>query len=73
MAHPAVASKLPPFTLLEEPLLAFSPANPDEVDVHPLRGLVRYGLSLKAHLPASPPKLGWPPLGLKALSSGAAR
>jgi len=43
MANPALASKLPPFTLLEEPLLAFSPANPGEVDVHPLRGLVRYG------------------------------
>ncbi|HMZ84079.1 MAG TPA: hypothetical protein PLT94_15460 [Rhodocyclaceae bacterium] len=43
MANPALASKLPPFTLLEEPLLAFSPANSDEIDVHPLRGLVRYG------------------------------
>ncbi len=43
MANPALATKLPPFTLLEEPLLAFSPANPDEMDVHPLRGLVRYG------------------------------
>lgn len=43
MANPAMASKLPPYTLLEEPLLAFSPANPEENDVHPLRGLVRYG------------------------------
>lgn len=43
MARPALASKLPPFTLLEEPLLAFSPENSTEVDVHPLRGLVRYG------------------------------
>ncbi|MEH6999327.1 MAG: nuclease PIN [Limnobacter sp.] len=43
MAYTALASKLPPFTLLEEPLLAFSPANPEEIDVHPLRGLVRYG------------------------------
>lgn len=42
MAHPT-ASKLPPFTLLEEPLLAFSSANPNEVDTHPLRGLVKYG------------------------------
>lgn len=42
MSNPA-ASKLPPFTLLEEPLLVFSPANSREVDVHPLRGLVRYG------------------------------
>lgn len=42
MSNPA-ASKLPPFSLLEEPLLAFSPANSGEVDVHPLRGLARYG------------------------------
>lgn len=42
MSYPA-ASKLPPFTLLEEPLLSFSPANSGDVDVHPLRGLVRYG------------------------------
>lgn len=43
MANPASASKLPPFSLLEEPLLIFSPSNLDEVDVHPLRGLVRFG------------------------------
>ncbi|WP_231662983.1 hypothetical protein [Ralstonia solanacearum] len=35
-------SKFPPFTLLDEPLLAFSPADTKQVDVHPLRGLLRY-------------------------------
>ena len=43
MAHHPLASKLPPFTLLDEPLLAFSPEQSDDVDVHPLRGLSRYG------------------------------
>lgn len=43
MARPASASKLPPFTLLDEPLLTFSPEQSHEVDVHPLRGLIRYG------------------------------
>jgi len=43
MAHRPSASKLPPFTLLDKPLLAFSPEQPDDVDVHPLRGLTRYG------------------------------
>lgn len=43
MAASALASKLPPFTLLDEPMLSFSAANSDEADVHPLRGLVRYG------------------------------
>ena len=43
MANPASSSKLPPFTLLDEPKLSFSPSNSEEVDVHPLRGLVRYG------------------------------
>lgn len=36
-------SKLPPFVLLDEPKLAFSPSDETQVDVHPLRGLVRYG------------------------------
>jgi hypothetical protein len=43
MARPASFSKLPPFTLLDEPNLAFSPSDGMQVDVHPLRGLVRYG------------------------------
>lgn len=43
MAGAALSSKLPPFTLLGEPMLSFSAADADEADVHPLRGLVRYG------------------------------
>ncbi len=43
MAISPQASKLPPFTLLDEPLLAFSPSEASEVDVHPLRGLVKFG------------------------------
>lgn len=43
MASSAQASKLPPFTLLDEPLLSFSPSNAEQVDVHPLRGLVNFG------------------------------
>ncbi|MHC6158382.1 hypothetical protein ACVSQB_42560 [Bradyrhizobium elkanii] len=43
MANPAPTSKLPPFTLLDEPLLSFSPSDPKQVDVHPLRGLVNFG------------------------------
>ncbi len=39
----AVDSKLPPFTLLDEPLLSFSPTDAREVDVHPLRGLLNFG------------------------------
>ena len=57
MAHPAMASKLPPFTLLGEPLLAFSPANAGEVDAHPLRGLVRYGPFSKGSFAGFTPKL----------------
>ncbi len=37
------ASKLPPFTLLDEPVLSFSPEDNTKADVHPLRGLVRFG------------------------------
>ena len=43
MAASAQASKLPPFTLLDEPLLSFSSSDSSQVDVHPLRGLVNYG------------------------------
>ena len=37
MASSSQASKLPPFTLLDEPLLSFSPSDDTQVDVHPLR------------------------------------
>lgn len=43
MTGSARASQLPPFTLLDEPLLSFSSSNNSQVDVHPLRGLVNYG------------------------------
>lgn len=43
MASPAHASRLPPFTLLDEPLLSFSPSDARQIDVHPLRGLVNFG------------------------------
>ncbi|MFZ3127833.1 MAG: nuclease PIN [Rhodoferax sp.] len=43
MASSPQASKLPPFTLLEEPLLSFSPSDSSHTDVHPLRGLVNCG------------------------------
>lgn len=43
MASSPKASKLPPFTLLDEPLLSFSPSDNAQVDVHPLRGLVNFG------------------------------
>lgn len=43
MAGPAQSSMLPPFTLLDEPLLSFSPTDSSQVDVHPLRGLINYG------------------------------
>lgn len=41
MAIPS--SLLPPFTLLDEPLLAFSPSDERQTSVHPLRGLLNYG------------------------------
>lgn len=43
MVSPAQGSKLPPFTLLDEPLLSFSPLDAQQVDVNPLRGLVNFG------------------------------
>jgi hypothetical protein len=43
MANSSQASMLPPFALLDEPLLSFSPSDTRQVDVHPLRGLVNFG------------------------------
>src|SRR5215218_6849396 len=37
------AAKLPPFILLDEPLLAFASNKINATDLHPLRGLVRFG------------------------------
>lgn len=39
----ATSAKLPPYQLLDEPALAFSPEDKGKVDIHPLRGLLRYG------------------------------
>ncbi len=36
-------ARLPPYSLIDEPLLAFSPEDPRSTDVHPLRGLVNFG------------------------------
>lgn len=43
MATQGPASKLPPFSLLDEPLLSFSASDDRQVDVHPLRGLLNFG------------------------------
>lgn len=43
MAADYAAAKLPPFALLDEPLLAFAPSKSDSTDLHPLRGLLRLG------------------------------
>lgn len=43
MTNPALLAKLPPFTLLDEPDLSFSPSDATQVDVHPLRGLANFG------------------------------
>lgn len=37
------ASKLPPFTLLDEPLLAFASNKKESTHLHPLLGLLRFG------------------------------
>ena len=42
MNAPAKTTKLAPFTLLDEPRLAFSPSE-DHTHVHPLRGLLDFG------------------------------
>ncbi len=49
MANP-VLSELPPFTLLDEPGLSFSPSDTTQVDVHPLRGLLNFGRIRKDRL-----------------------
>lgn len=52
----AAESKLPPFTLLDEPQLAFAP-NDAQVDAHPLRGLERYGPFSKGSFSGFTPKI----------------
>lgn len=43
MSNSVHLTKLPPFTLLTEPGLSFSPSDTAHVDVHPLRGLANFG------------------------------
>lgn len=43
MSSPASDAKLPPFQLLEEPVLSFSPDDERARDLHPLRGLAKFG------------------------------
>ena len=43
MASGFAAAKFPPYTLLDEPLLAFAPDDAGATDIHPLRGLVNHG------------------------------
>jgi len=43
MASRPNASQLPPFMLLDEPLLSFSPTDASQQHVHPLRGLASFG------------------------------
>ena len=43
MVSQGAAAKLPPFQLLEEPVLSFSPDDERARDLHPLRGLVQFG------------------------------
>lgn len=68
MNSQVVDAKLPPFQLLNEPVLSFSPDDHLARDLHPLRGLVRYGpFSKKSFNTYTPslrvavvgPKAGW--------------
>lgn len=43
MGFAASDDKLPPFQLLEEPVLSFSPDDERARDLHPLRGLIKFG------------------------------
>ena len=37
------SAEFPPYSLLDEPLLAFSPGDSRAKDLHPLRGLAKFG------------------------------
>ena len=52
-----VAAKLPPFQLLEEPVLSFSPDDERARDLHPLRGLVQFGPFSKRSFGSYTPQL----------------
>lgn len=57
MSSQGVAAKLPPFQLLEEPVLSFSPDDDRARDLHPLRGLVRFGPFSKRSFGSYTPQL----------------
>src|SRR5437879_1360937 len=56
------ASKLPPFTLLDEPNLTFAPGDA-RLDVSPLRGLDRHGPYSSGTFPLYTPQLRLATLG----------
>jgi hypothetical protein len=56
MESPTI-SELPPFTLLDEPDLSFSPTEATHSDVHPLRGLLNYGPYSKVSFCGYTPKV----------------
>lgn len=56
MSTSAGATKLSPFTLLDEPRLAFAPSD-KSTDVHPLRGLLNFGPYSKGSFGAYTPNL----------------
>lgn len=56
MAGTPQDSKLPPFTLLDEPFLSFAP-NDCQVDEHPLRGLVKFGPFSKGSFAGYTPRI----------------
>jgi hypothetical protein len=51
------AAKLPPYSLLSEPLLAFAHDDPQARDTHPLRGLKRFGPYTRAALASYTPQI----------------
>lgn len=57
MSSPLADAKLPPFQLLEEPVLSFAPDDDRARDLHPLRGLVRFGPFSKRTFRTFTPKL----------------
>ena len=52
----AADSKLPPFSLLDEPYLSFAPQDA-QVEIHPLRGLAKFGPFSKGSFAGYTPKI----------------
>lgn len=59
-------SKLPPYSSLSEPLLAFASGRPEARDSHPLRGLVTHGPYSRVSLPAFTPVIRVATIGPRA-------